>query len=149
MSESSEPGLERFLEAQGPIYPAVVEELRAGRKTSHWMWFIFPQMRGLGRSPASDYFGMSGLNEAKRYLAHPVLGARLQECCKLVLSHPGTTAHEIFGYPDELKLKSSMTLFDQASEASDNVFRRVLERFYQGASDPGTLSLLRAGRAEE
>lgn len=136
--------LARFVDAQNRVYADVVVELRAGRKTSHWMWFIFPQLRGLGRSSTAQFYGIVDFAEAQAYLAHPLLGARLVECAGLVLEHPSRTAHEIFGSPDDLKLRSSMTLFDAASAARDNVFLKVLTVFYAGHPDDQTLALLRA-----
>jgi uncharacterized protein (DUF1810 family) len=136
--------LERFVTAQTPAYPAVVAELRMGRKRSHWMWFVFPQLRGLGSSPTSQYYGLASLDEATAYAAHPVLGARLRECTDLVLAIEGRGAEEIFGFPDELKLRSSMTLFSVAVP-NESRFSTVLERFYGGELDPRTLELLRVG----
>lgn len=140
---SSPHTLERFIEAQERVYADVVAELRTGRKTSHWMWFIFPQLRGLGRSSTAQFYGIQDLDEAKAYLAHPMLGSRLVECAGLVLEHPSRTAHEIFGSPDDMKLRSSMTLFDAASPTRDTIFLKVLTVFYAGAPDDQTLALLR------
>jgi uncharacterized protein (DUF1810 family) len=124
----------------------VLEELAAGGKTSHWMWFIFPQLRGLGMSATARRFGLSGLEEARAYLAHPLLGARLRECTRLVLAVEGRSAHEIFGSPDDLKLRSCLTLFAQAvapSPAPDTrVFGEALAKYYGGEPDPRTLELL-------
>ncbi|HEY0944455.1 MAG TPA: DUF1810 domain-containing protein [Opitutaceae bacterium] len=139
---SREYSLERFIEAQARVYADVIAELRVGRKTSHWMWFVFPQLRGLGRSAAAQFYGIQNLDEARAYLGHPLLGARLVECTGLVLDHPTRTAHEIFGSPDDLKLRSSMTLFDAASPARANVFVEVLTVFYAGEPDRKTLELL-------
>ena len=135
--------LERFVAAQAPVYAQVVAELEAGRKTSHWMWFIFPQLRGLGRSPTALYFGIEDLGEAKAYLRHPVLGPRLVECSRLVLAVEGRSATAIFGSPDDLKLRSAMTLFGRAA-AEEAVFAAVLETYYDGQEDPATLALLGA-----
>jgi uncharacterized protein (DUF1810 family) len=138
--------LARFLEAQAGCYQRVLAELGAGAKTSHWMWFIFPQVQGLGSSPMARRYALSGLAEAHAYLEHPTLGARLRECTRAVLAVRGRTAHEIFGSPDELKLRSCLTLFAQAAAASptpqDRVFGEALARYYRGAPDPVTLRLL-------
>lgn len=138
--------LERFLEAQAHCYPRVLEELGAGEKTSHWMWFIFPQLRGLGVSATARRFGLAGLEEARAYLAHPLLGGRLRECTRTLLAVEGRTAHEIFGSPDDLKLRSCLTLFAQATVPSpaggDRVFGEALAKYYRGEPDPRTLELL-------
>ncbi len=107
--------LERFVQAQQAVYAAVCAELRAGAKRSHWMWFIFPQLRGLGSSPSAQHYGLASLAEARAYLDHPVLGARLRECTRCLLLLEGRSAAEIFGYPDELKLRSCLTLFERAA----------------------------------
>jgi len=133
--------LERFLSAQDLIYPQVVSELRAGYKTSHWMWFIFPQIRGLGRSPVSIEYAISSRAEALAYLQHPLLGPRLKECTRLVLNVEGRSAEEIFGSPDDMKFRSSMTLFAQVS-ADDDIFSRALQRYFGGAPDQLTLDRL-------
>jgi uncharacterized protein (DUF1810 family) len=133
--------LKRFLEAQRPVYAAVLAELGAGRKRTHWMWFIFPQIDGLGSSTMAVRYAIAGLDEAKSYLAHPVLGARLKECTELLLQIPGRSIDEILGFPDNLKLKSSMTLFAQASDPW-SVFTDVLDRFYGGTQDEKTLAIL-------
>jgi len=106
--------LERFVDAQAPVYERVLEELRAGRKATHWIWFIFPQAKGLGRSPRSEFYGLGSLDEARAYLAHPVLGPRLKECVTLVLSHDGVALEEILGGVDALKFRSCMELFGDA-----------------------------------
>jgi uncharacterized protein (DUF1810 family) len=138
--------LARFVAAQAPCYARVREELAAGEKTSHWMWFIFPQLRGLGMSSTARRFGLSGLEEARAYLAHPLLGSRLRECARLVLAVEGRSAHAIFGSPDDLKLRSCLTLFAQAvapSPAPDTrVFGEALAKYYGGEPDPRTLELL-------
>ena len=134
-------GLDRFVEAQSRVYDTVLAELRAGRKRSHWMWFVFPQLRGLGRSPTAVRFSISSIDEARAYLAHDVLGPRLRECARLVAEVDGRTAEEIFGWPDDMKLRSSMTLFAHAADDSDD-FVAVLEKFYDGQEDPATLRLL-------
>ncbi|HEU0222118.1 MAG TPA: DUF1810 domain-containing protein [Paracoccaceae bacterium] len=131
-----------FLAAQSPVYATALAELRAGRKATHWMWFIFPQLQGLGASAMSRRFALGDLGEARAYLAHPVLGARLRECTAAVLDHRGQrTAHEIFSSPDDLKFRSSMTLFGLA-DPSEPLFRDALAHFYGGKPDPRTLALL-------
>ena len=140
--------LARFVEAQVRCYTRVLAELAAGEKTSHWMWFIFPQLRGLGVSATARRFGLSGLEEARAYLAHPVLGLRLRECTRALLAIEGRTAHQIFGSPDDLKLRSCLTLFAAAaapSAAEDRVFGAALARYYGGEPDPRTLELLAGG----
>jgi uncharacterized protein (DUF1810 family) len=137
--------LARFVTAQAAVYEDVLAELRAGRKESHWMWFVFPQLRGLGFSPMADRFGIASIDEARAYLRHPLLGPRLVECTKLMLGHRGRSAGEILGSPDDLKLRSSMTLFARASDDEPS-FRAVLEGFYAGQADERTLTLLEAPR---
>jgi uncharacterized protein (DUF1810 family) len=129
--------LQRFVEAQAPIYDEVRRELRGGRKESHWMWFIFPQIAGLGTSPMAAKYAISSLEEAKVYLAHPVLSARLKECAELALVVEGRTARQIFGTIDEMKFRSSMTLFAEAAPAG-SVFEQCLEKYFGGAPDPAT-----------
>ena len=133
-------GLQRFLDAQNDVYPTVLDELRAGAKRTHWIWFVFPQLRGLGHSPTAQHFGIGSLAEARAYLEHPVLGARLRECARLLTRSTGRSARQILGYPDDLKVRSSMTLFARAGD--DPVFRDVLDAFYDGAEDPATLERL-------
>ncbi|HEY6376428.1 MAG TPA: DUF1810 domain-containing protein [Edaphobacter sp.] len=130
--------LQRFVDAQQPVYEQVCAELRAGRKRSHWMWFVFPQIRGLGASPMAMRFAISGLEEARAYLEHSVLGARLRECAAIVVGVEGKTVQEIFGYPDDLKFHSSMTLFAKAAEET-GVFGEALEKYFGGEMDRGTL----------
>jgi uncharacterized protein (DUF1810 family) len=133
--------LQRFVDAQAPLYDTVIGELHAGRKRSHWMWFIFPQLRGLGSSPTAIRFGVSSAEEARAYLAHELLGPRLRECAGLVARIDGRTADEIFGWPDDMKLRSSMTLFARVSD--DNAdFVTVLDKFYGGEEDPATVARL-------
>ena len=133
--------LERFVAAQDPVWDRVRAELARGRKVSHWMWFVFPQLAGLGSSSTTRAYAVSGLDEAQAYLAHPVLGPRLREAAQLAMAVPGRTASEVFGHPDDLKLRSSMTLFARA--APDNaVFADVLDRYFDGAPDPRTVDLL-------
>jgi uncharacterized protein (DUF1810 family) len=134
--------LGRFTSAQEGIYGTVLAELRGGRKRTHWMWFIFPQIDGLGLSPTSRHYAIKSIEEARSYLAHPVLGQRLMECVGAVLSVDGQSAAAIFGYPDDMKLKSSMTLFASAAKGNDSVFHRVLDRYFQGEQDSKTLMIL-------
>ena len=136
-------GLDRFVTAQEAVYPQVLAELRDGRKRSHWMWFIFPQLIGLGRSATANYFAIRDREEAREYLAHPVLGARLRECTETLLALPGLSIDTILGFPDNLKFRSCMTLFAALSE-TDSVFERALARFCGGQADQRTLELLRA-----
>jgi uncharacterized protein (DUF1810 family) len=133
--------LQRFLHAQEPVFEQVVAELRAGYKTGHWMWFIFPQLRGLGSSALATRFGISSLAEAAAYLQHPVLGKRLRQCTQLVLDANRRSITQIFSYPDDLKFRSCMTLFRQAGSDS-GVFRAALERYFAGEADPQTLVCL-------
>ena len=146
---SSDPyDLSRFLEAQAGCYARVLAELGAGEKASHWMWFIFPQVQGLGSSPMARRYALSGLAEAHAYLEHPTLGARLRECTRAVLAVKGRTAHEIFGSPDDLKLRSCLTLFAAAAAsgpgADAHVFGEALGKYYGGEPDPRTLELVKA-----
>lgn len=134
--------LERFISAQAAIYGGVLAELRSGRKRTHWMWFIFPQIEGLGHSATTMHYAIKSIDEARAYLNHPVLGPRLRECAEAVLAVEGRTASEIFPYPDDLKLKSSMTLFAAASEPG-SVFVRVLDKYFAGNQDERTLQLLK------
>jgi uncharacterized protein (DUF1810 family) len=139
MSMDDPCGLHRFIGAQQPVYEDVLAELRAGRKSSHWMWFIFPQIRGLGFSPMAQRYAIASLDEARAYLAHPLLGARLRECSALVAAVQGRSAHQIFGSPDDMKFRSSMTLFAHAS-ADNAVFLECLARYYGGVEDAATLA---------
>ena len=134
--------LQRFVTAQDPVFTTVLAELRDGRKRSHWMWFIFPQLRDLGRSPTAQFYGIVSLDEARAYLAHPILGPRLDQATEAVLTVQGRTLHQIFGSPDDLKFRSSMTLFAQAAEERGDLYRRALERYCDGRSDEATLTLL-------
>jgi uncharacterized protein (DUF1810 family) len=134
--------LERFVAAQRPVYDDVVEELRRGRKTSHWIWFIFPQIAGLGQSSMSRRYAIGSLAEAEAYLEHPILGPRLRESATLLLEAPGSTAEEILGPIDARKLRSSMTLFHRAAP-QEPVFAEVLARFFGGLPDSATDDLLR------
>jgi uncharacterized protein (DUF1810 family) len=133
--------LSRFVTAQEPLMPRVLEELRAGQKRSHWMWFVFPQIAGLGHSPMARHYAVGSLYEAQAYLAHPVLGPRLVDCTKAVNAVEGRSVHTIFGSPDDMKFRSSMTLFARA-EPGQKVFRTALERYCDGAEDPRTVALL-------
>ena len=137
----AQPDLTRFLAAQSPVIDRVLAELHAGRKESHWMWFVFPQLGALGRSGTARFYGIEDLEHARRYLAHPVLGPRLLECTRAVLAHGDKTAHAIFGSPDDLKFRSCMTLFDLAGPQHPE-FRQALELFYDGEPDPVTVALL-------
>jgi uncharacterized protein (DUF1810 family) len=133
--------LQRFVAAQDPVYPRVCAELARGAKQSHWMWFVFPQLKELGRSAMARHYGIASLAEARAYLAHPLLGARLAECTRLMLAVPGKSALAILGPPDDLKFCSSMTLFGVvAGPACD--FTAALDRFFAGAADARTLALL-------
>jgi uncharacterized protein (DUF1810 family) len=134
-------GLRRFVDAQEPVWHRVRAELERGRKASHWMWFVFPQVAGLGSSPTAQHYAISGLDEARAYLAHPVLGPRLRECAELAAAVEQGGAAEVFGYPDDLKLRSSMTLFARAAP-DEPVFPAVLDRYFDGEPDPRTLALL-------
>jgi uncharacterized protein (DUF1810 family) len=129
-----------FASAQDQVWPAVLAELRAGRKTSHWMWFVFPQIAGLGHSPMARRYALAGADEAREYLAHPVLGPRLREVTELLLGHTGLSAFDIFGGIDAMKLRSSMTLFARAS--GDPLFQQVLDRYFDGEADSATLERL-------
>ena len=133
--------LERFVLAQDPVYKHVLSELQAGEKMSHWMWFIFPQIRGLGRSSISIEYAISSRDEARAYLQHPVLGARLKECTRLVLLVERRSAFEIFNEPDDMKFRSSMTLFAQVS-SDDDIFERALQKYFDGLPDRLTLDRL-------
>ena len=133
------PDLDRFVIAQAPVISTVLDELRAGRKQTHWMWFIFPQLAALGRSSTAQFYGLTSLAEGRDYLAHPVLGPRLVECTALVNQVEGRTAHDIFASPDDLKFRSCMTLFAQLQTAP---FEDALRKYHGGAPDPLTLGLL-------
>ena len=133
--------LSRFLEAQQGVYPQALAEVKSGKKTSHWMWFIFPQLKGLGRSETAYFFGISNQEEAAQYLKHPILGARLVEICQELLNLQTSSAVEIFGPVDALKLQSSMTLFSLLMPTNP-VFQQVLDRFFDGEKDEKTIRLL-------
>jgi uncharacterized protein (DUF1810 family) len=136
--------LARFVTAQQPVYAQARAELADGRKRTHWMWFIFPQLKGLGSSSLARTYGLASIGEARAYLAHPVLGARLRECAALLLKLQGTDARQVMGYPDDLKLRSSMTLFAAAAAAASDqrLFQGVLAQFFAGCEDPLTRELL-------
>jgi uncharacterized protein (DUF1810 family) len=142
MESASDPfDLQRFVEAQARVYAVVLDELRAGRKRSHWIWFVFPQIAGLGSSATAARYAVSSLDEARAYLRHDVLGPRLHECARLVNAVPDRSIGEIFGSPDDMKVRSSMTLFARATE--DNIdFVELLDRYYDGNEDPLTLQRL-------
>ena len=133
--------LERFVSAQAGVIEQVRRELAAGRKSSHWMWFVFPQLRGLGHSATAHRYGLSGLDEARAYLQHAVLGPRLVECTSRVNAVGGRNAHDIFGSPDDLKFRSSMTLFSRVPQAC-GAFQQALEKYFGGVPDPRTSQLL-------
>lgn len=134
--------LDRFVMAQAPMYDIALAELMGGRKVTHWMWFIFPQLRGLGRSSTAQRFGIASLDEARAYLAHPVLGGRLRECVTALLDSGETDLGLVFGSPDDIKFKSSMTLFSAASGEADKIFEAALAKFNGGQTDERTLELL-------
>jgi len=134
------PDLSRFHTAQAPVYRSALAEMKAGHKRSHWMWFIFPQLRDLGRSHTARFYGIANLAEARAYLADPVLAARLSECVAALLSHPGRSAQDILGHVDAMKLRSSATLFREAGGGVE--FQTVLDRFFDGAACPLTLAQL-------
>lgn len=137
--------LERFVEAQRPVFDTALQELRSGRKRSHWMWFVFPQLKGLGSSRMAQVYGIESLAEARAYLAHPVLGPRLVLCTEVVLATEGKSLNAIFGSPDDLKFCSSISLFSRAAKETTDVFRRALDRFCAGREDTRTLALLGLG----
>ena len=143
-----EYNLSRFLQAQEEDYERALSELRSGQKRTHWMWYIFPQLDGLTFSSTAKHYAIKDVNEAKAYLAHPVLGPRLQECAEAVIRVEGRSAREIFGSPDDLKLKSCATLFAHVS-APGSVFERLLIKYYQGQRDDKTLQLLRTNSETE
>ena len=134
-------GLARFVSAQAPVIDTVRAELREGRKRSHWMWFVFPQIAGLGRSETARFYAIASLEEARAYLAHPVLGERLVECTRLVLAVRERSVAEIFGSPDDMKFHSSMTLFGRVA-AGERAFAEALARWFGGVEDPGTVERL-------
>jgi uncharacterized protein (DUF1810 family) len=139
--EMSSFDLQRFLEAQAPVWDDVRSELAQARKRSHWMWFVFPQLAALGRSGTARFYGIGGAEEARAYLQHPVLGARLHECCALLLQSPGVSARDVFGEVDAMKLRSCLTLFEAVSPQTP-IFQQCLDRYFSGERDPLTKELL-------
>jgi uncharacterized protein (DUF1810 family) len=133
--------LDRFVQAQAPVIDAVLAELGSGRKRTHWMWFVFPQLQGLGSSSMAQRYALASLDEARAYLAHPVLGPRLRQCCELLLRVPERSAYEILGSPDDMKFRSCVTLF-RAAAPGEALFQQCLDRFYGGEADPRTQALL-------
>ncbi|WP_432695056.1 DUF1810 domain-containing protein [Marinobacterium sp. YM272] len=144
MPEKDRYNLDRFVEAQARDYRSALYELRDGRKRSHWIWYIFPQYAGLGRSSTAQRYEISSLDEARAYLAHPLLGPHLLECCEALLALRGRSARDILGMPDDMKLRSCVTLFAQISEEG-SVFHRILAQYFSGESDSKTLALLGQG----
>ncbi len=142
MTDPTDPyNLQRFVLAQDLVFDQVLSELEGGMKTSHWMWFVFPQIRDLGHSPVSVKYAISGRQEALAYLQHPTLGPRLKQCTRLVLGVKGSSVTDIFGSPDDMKFRSSMTLFAQVSP-DDNLFQRALQKYFAGVPDQLTLDRL-------
>ena len=139
----NDTSINRFVKAQENIYPQVVKELQNGKKTSHWMWFIFPQIDGLGLSSTSKYYSIKTIGEAKEYLEQPELGKRLVECSNILLKHEGISAENIFGYPDYMKLQSSMTLFNFIDPGS-GVFSNMLAKYFNSGKDPKTIKILQS-----
>lgn len=141
MTVSDDPfDLQRFVDAQAPVYAQALAEITAGRKQSHWMWFVFPQLTGLGRSATASHYGISSAAEARAYWAHPLLGVRLKQCTERVLAIDGRSANAIFGSPDDLKFRSCMTLFAQATGAPP--FEDALKKYFGGQPDPRTIEML-------
>lgn len=136
---------QHFIDAQTGVYETALAEIRRGAKASHWMWFVFPQLAGLGRSPTAQFYALASLEEARAYLAHPLLGPRLKACAQAVAAHAGSTARAIFGAPDDLKLRSSLTLFEAADPTAE-VFGAALDAVCGGVRDPATLDRLGAER---
>ena len=136
--------LGRFVAAQDPVFETALGELRSGRKQSHWMWFIFPQLRGLGHSPTAQFYGIRSVDEARAYLEYPLLGSRLRLCTRTVAAIEGASLHAIFGSPDDMKFRSCMTLFALATSAADDPFRDALDRWCDGRPDGRTLALVAA-----
>lgn len=148
MSDSGQASFSDFVAAQDAVYDAVLRELTAGRKRTHWIWFIFPQLAGLGRSSTSRKFGLASKVAARKYWEHPVLGPRLRQCARLLLDAPGEDITAILGSPDDLKFRSSMTLF-AAAAPEEPVFAAALQKFFAGERDPLTLDMLRRTDAGE
>ncbi|MGA2493893.1 MAG: DUF1810 domain-containing protein [Roseiarcus sp.] len=134
--------LRRFVDAQARVYDVALDEIKSGHKRSHWMWFVFPQLRGLGRSSTAQIYGIGSLAEARAYLAHPLLGTRLRECVEAALKHSGRPLIDIFGSPDDLKFRSSMTLFARAAGPAEPLFQTAIDRLCGGRADATTLDLL-------
>lgn len=145
MTSSDRFNLERFETAQAQVFETVLAELRAGRKRTHWMWFVFPQLSGLGRSSTARFYGIGSIGEARAYLAHPTLGPRLDLCTRIVLASESSSLPAIFGSPDDMKFRSCMTLFSLAADDPDNPFRHALDRWCGGQPDEQTLALVDAG----
>ncbi len=143
MTESDAFNLQRFVDAQAGGYARALAELAAGRKTSHWIWWVFPQLKGLGFSEASQFYGLLGMEEARAYLAHPILGPRLRACVEAMLAGAGNSAEAVLGSTDAMKFRSSMTLFTRAAP-QEKLFSTALARFFDGEGDPKTLALLDA-----
>ena len=139
--------LQRFVDAQAPVYDRVRAELQQGQKRSHWMWFVFPQIRGLGHSAMAQRYAISSRAEAEAYLKHPVLGPRLRECAQLVLAVTSRSVHEIFGSPDDMKFRSCMTLFTDVAGTDDRLFADALQKYFAGECDPLTVRALAADPA--
>jgi uncharacterized protein (DUF1810 family) len=137
--------LSRFVKAQEPVYGTVLQELRNGKKRTHWMWFIFPQLEGLGHSFMATHYGIKNIEHAAAYLRHPILGSRLKECTRTMNSFEGKSAHDILGGPDEMKFRSSMTLFKHAA-SSGGVFAAALEKYFDGEEDELTLAKLNSAQ---
>ena len=135
--------LQRFVEAQARVYDIAFDEIANGRKRGHWMWFVFPQLRGLGRSSTAQIYGIRSLTEARAYLAHPLLGTRLRECVEAALEHSGRPLIDVFGSPDDLKFRSSMTLFARAAGPGELLFQTAIDHLCGGRADATTLDLLR------
>ncbi|MGZ8171764.1 MULTISPECIES: DUF1810 domain-containing protein [Methylobacter] len=147
INASNTVDLSRFINAQESVYDSALAELRNGRKRTHWMWYIFPQIDGLGHSATSKHYAIKSIEEARQYLNHPVLGQRLLECAEAVFAIEGRSISEIFGYPDNLKLKSSMTLFAYVA-ASCSTFARIIDKYFNGEQDALTLQLLEKLKAK-
>ena len=139
--------LNRFVTAQAPVFDTVLQELQAGRKRTHWIWFIFPQLRGLGQSSTAQFYGIGSLDEARAYYAHPLLGPRLARSTRTVLESNARSLHDIFGSPDDVKFRSSMTLFEATVPEAGPVFAQAIDRWCAGERDPRTLQLIASGEA--
>ena len=144
MTSADRFNLERFVIAQAPVFETVLAELQAGRKRTHWMWFVFPQLGGLGRSSTARFYGIGSIDEARAYLAHPLLGPRLDLCTRIAVASESPSLHAIFGSPDDMKFRSCMTLFSLVMDGPDNPFHHALDRWCGGRSDEQTLALVDA-----